>query len=211
MSESKLLLWVDAKCVSPWAMSVYVSLQEKGGNFQLAKVDLDRAENLHPAYQAVSLTSRVPCLIDDEWQLSESTAICEYLEQRFPAASFTPIYPKTLTDLSRAREIQAWIRSDCMALRQERPTEIIFAGQIADMLSPLARKDADKLIALVNQCLQPGQPYLFEQWSVVDLDLAIMLKRLTLASDDVPEWQKKYAESQWNRPAVKSWLVAAMQ
>ena len=47
----------------------------------------------------------------------------EYLEELYPD---TAIYPKDIQARARARQIQAWLRSDLVALRTERPTDVIF-------------------------------------------------------------------------------------
>src|ERR1043165_6189096 len=112
-------LFVDSRYLSPYAMSAFVTLREKRVPFELVTVDLDRAEHLAPAYASLSTTLRVPALDDEGFHLSESSAICEYLEDRFPD---TPVYPSNLQQRATARQGQAWLRSDLMPIRQERST-----------------------------------------------------------------------------------------
>lgn len=109
-------LFIDSNHLSPYAMSAFVALREKAIPFELALVDLQRGEHLAAGYAGVSSTLRVPTLSHDGFNLSESSAICEYLEEAFPA---TPIYPANVQDRARAREIQAWLRSDLMPIRSD--------------------------------------------------------------------------------------------
>ena len=48
MSKSAITLWSDANFFSPYVLSVYVALQEKGLPFTLKTVDLNSGEHLHP-------------------------------------------------------------------------------------------------------------------------------------------------------------------
>ena len=46
-----ICLYVDKKRISPYAMSVYVALKEKGLNFQEKMIDLDLLEQQSLAYR----------------------------------------------------------------------------------------------------------------------------------------------------------------
>lgn len=87
MNQPVITLWSDANFFSPYVMSVYVALAEKGLAFTLKTVDLDGGEHLKPQWQGYDLTRRVPVLEIDGFALSESSAIDEYLEDRFAPPS----------------------------------------------------------------------------------------------------------------------------
>jgi len=206
MNYPNVTLWSDACFFSPYVMSVFVALSEKGIPFSLQHIDLSSQEQLAPPYSEVSLTRRVPTLQIENFLLSESSAIEEYLEERFPAPEFERLYPRDLEKRARAREIQAWLRSDFTPLRQERPTEVLFAGERFAPLSKPAQQSAAKLIAAVERLLPPGQQNLFGEWSIADTDLAVMLNRLVLHGDTMPENVANYAHFQWQRASVQLWL-----
>lgn len=198
-------LYVDSLFASPWAMSVFVALKEKQLDFTLKTVDLEAGAARAPAYRDLSLTSRVPTLVHGDFVLSESSAIQEYLEELFPANQYTPLYPKNSQDRARARQLQAWMRSDFQPLRAERDTEMVFFQKPHAPLSDAARAAADKLLVAAERLIQG--PYLFEQWCVADLDLATMLQRLITTGEPVPEKVAAYAAAQWQRPSVQQWLA----
>ena len=112
-------LYVDANFASPYALVAFVSLIEKGLEFEIEPLDLAAHANHDPNFARTSITRRVPTLIHDNFALSESSAICEYLDETFPG---TRLYPTDPHDRARARQIQAWVRSDLMPIRDERPT-----------------------------------------------------------------------------------------
>jgi glutathione S-transferase len=203
VNDSRLRLYVDAQFTSPYAMSVFVALREKGIEFELSPLDLDAFENQAEDYASLSLTQRVPTLVHGDFALSESSAITEYLEDVFPQ---TPVYPQELRQRAKARQIQAWLRSDLLPIRQERSTLVVFYGLKSAPLSPAAESATRKLIDAAQALLADGREYLFGQWSIADVDLALMLNRLILNGDAVPSALGEYAQRQWQRPTVQEWV-----
>jgi glutathione S-transferase len=196
-------LFVDSQLLSPYAMSVYVGLLENGLTFDLEPIDLAAKANLAPAFAATSLTRRIPTLVHEDFALSESSAICEYLDETFPG---TALYPANPRFRARARQIQAWLRSDLVPIREERSTLVVFCGAKRLPLSADARTAADKLFAVAHALLVGRSDHLFDQWCIADVDLALMLSRLILHGDDVPERLVAYASQQWQRPSVQNWV-----
>jgi glutathione S-transferase len=185
-------------------MSVFVALTEKRLSFEIRTLDLAAGANNDPGYARTSLTQRVPTLIDRDFALSESSAIAEYLDDAYPDPA---IFPTDLRKHARARQIQAWLRSDFMPIRQERPTPTIFYQQpVSTPLSPAAQIASQKLCAGASELLSHGGENLFDQWSIADVDLAIMLNRLIVNGDDVPINLVSYASAQWQHPSVQRWV-----
>ncbi|WP_455917781.1 glutathione transferase [Pseudomonas cerasi] len=203
MHPRPLRLYVDSQFTSPYAMSVFVTLREKGLAFDMLTLDLDTAQNQTADFTQLSLTQRVPTLVEGEFALSESCAITEYLEQVYPE---TPVYPADPQQRARARQVQAWLRSDLLAIRQERSTLVVFYGQKMPPLSPAAEAAVRKLFSATQTLLAGNPPYLFGEWSIADLDLAVMLNRLILNGDSVPTEWVDYAQRQWQRPSVQAWV-----
>ncbi|WP_179402328.1 glutathione transferase [Burkholderia guangdongensis] len=204
MAHGNLRLYVDAQFTSPYAMSVFVALHEKSLPFELLTVDLHQRANHASDYAATSLTQRVPTLVHDGFALSESSAITEYLDETFPGAR---LYPVDRQQRARARQIQAWLRSDLMSVRAERSTEVVFYGAPAAPLSDAAQAAARKLFAAAQTLLASGETNLFGEWCIADADLTLMLNRLVLNGDPVPQRLADYAKHQWQRPSVQRWVT----
>lgn len=184
-----------------------MALAEKGLTFSLKTVDLDSGEHLKPQWQGYALTRRVPVLEIDGFELSESSAIDEYLEDRFASPEWERIYPHDLQKRARARQIQAWLRSDLVPIRTERSTDVVFAGVKKPALSEEGLSSARKLIETASSLLAQGNPNLFGEWCIADTDLALMLNRLILNGDDVPQLLVDYATFQWQRASVQRYLA----
>ncbi|HAU5604803.1 TPA: glutathione transferase [Citrobacter koseri] len=207
MSKPEITLWSDANFFSPYVLSVYVALQEKGLPFTLKTVDLSSGEHLQPSWQGYALTRRVPVLEIDGFELSESSAITEYLEDRFAPPQWERIYPHDLQKRARARQIQAWLRSDLMPIREERSTDVVFAAARKGLLSEAGKESAAKLVATASGLLAHGKPNLFGEWCIADTDLALMLNRLVLNGDEIPEALAEYAAFQWQRASVQRFIA----
>jgi glutathione S-transferase len=197
-----MLLYADSQFTSPYAMSVFVALTEKQISFDVKTIDLAVGANNDPDYARTSLTQRVPTLIDGDFAVSESSAIAEYLEDAYPDP---PIFPTDLQKRARARQVQAWLRSDFMPIRQERPTPTVFCRPVSTPLSAAAQISSQKLCAAALELLSHGGENLFGNWSIADVDLALMLNRLVLNGDEIPNSLVRYARAQWERPSVQRW------
>src|SRR5262245_15082406 len=200
-----LVLHVDGFWNSPYAFSVFVCLKEKGLPFETREVNLHEQAQRSPDFKAKSVTARVPVLEHGAFRLSESSAIVEYLEDTFAPPRYTAVLPAAPRDRARARQIMAWIRSDLMPIREERATHTVFDGHPTAPLSPAGRAAADKLIAVASAFIPDGRTSLFDEFSIADADLAMMLMRLIGNGETVPSKISAFAAAVWERPSVGAW------
>jgi glutathione S-transferase len=200
-----LNLYVDSRFTSPWALSAFQALTEKQLPFTLHAVDLDKGEHKQAPFSALGPLGRVPLLVHGELALAESSAIVEYLEEAFPAPAHAAMLPAGLRERAQARQLMAWLRSDLMALRAERSTEVVFYAPVTTPLSTAGQAAAARLIAIAQQLVK-GE-HLFGQWCIADTELALVLNRLILNGDPVPEALKRYAAAQWQRDSVRQWIA----
>jgi len=71
--------------IGPNPRVVLMFLEEKGAAIDRAFVDIMTGENRQPAFTALNPFGQLPLLeMDDGGHLSESTAICAYIEEKFP-------------------------------------------------------------------------------------------------------------------------------
>jgi glutathione S-transferase len=197
-------LLVDTQYASPYAMSAYVALREKQVDFEVETVDLGAGAQSGADFRAQSLTWRVPTLIHGDFTLTESSAIAEYVDEMFIGQRLYPLDPR---QRARCRQVQAWLRSDLAAVRQERSTEVVFYAAKAGPLSPAAAAAAAKLLQVADALVAPGRTTLCAAWSIADVDLSLMLNRLIMHGDDVAPRLRDYAAAQWARPAVREWAM----
>jgi glutathione S-transferase len=200
-------LYAETLWISPYVFSSHVALREKKASFDVVAVVLIDGANRHPDYHTPSVTGRVPSLEQGGFRLAESSAIAEYLEETLPPPTSARLFPAALRDRARARQIMAWLRSDLVALRDERSTVTMFYPFRLQPLSGQAQRDAERLVRVAEQLVPTDRGPLFGEWSLVDAELAFMLHRLILNGDSVPERVAAYARTQWDRPSVREFAA----
>jgi glutathione S-transferase len=207
LNTTPIYLYVGADYVSAFAMSAFVALKEKGLKFDLRTVDLKGKQQHSSGYREISLTRRVPTLLHGDFTLSESSAIAEYLDEVYPAPRYAAVLPQDGRARARARELQAWIRSDFMPLKGERPADRIYFPETVKPLSEPAQLACDKLLDAADRLIHDDRYGVFGDWCIADTDFALMLNRLVACGDPVSPKVLRYVERQWARPSVQQWVA----
>jgi glutathione S-transferase len=207
-SPARLILHGNAMWTSPYVLSCFVGLTEKKLPFEVQTVALHEGAHRSATFTATSFTARVPALVDGDFSLSESSAIIEYLEDKWPAPGHAPLLPQDLRQRARARQIMAWVRSDLMPIREERSAEYVFYPPDAlppyAPLSAMACKALEKLVSFAERVVPGDAGALFGAWCVADTDLAMMLQRLVKTNEPLPARLRAFAEREWQRPSVQA-------
>lgn len=90
---------------SACAAKVRFALAEKQLDFESRYIDLMRGEQFAPDYVALNPKAVVPTLVHDDAVITESTVICEYLDEVFAEHPLLPSSP-----LQRAR-VRVWTKA----------------------------------------------------------------------------------------------------
>jgi len=209
-TEAPLTLYGNTTWTSPYVLSCFVGLTEKMLPFEVKTLDLQRAEHKQDDYRELSFTARIPTLVDGEFSLSESSAIIEYLEEKWPAPHYAALLPRELKARARARQIMAWVRSDLMPIREERSAECVFYPE-ADLppclpLSAPCKDAVRRLVAFAERLVPSDGGHMFGAWCIADSDLAMMLQRLVKTREPLPSQLRAYAEREWQRPSVQAFV-----
>jgi len=81
---------------------VWLSLEHKQVPYELKVLSFQAREHKQPEFLAVNPRGRVPTIVDGDFALWESTAIVEYLEDRYPER---PLLPRDPRERARVRRI----------------------------------------------------------------------------------------------------------
>jgi glutathione S-transferase len=95
---------------SPFGWRVWLALEHKRIDYEMVLLGADAGDLKQPGFLAVNPRGKVPAITDDGYSLYESTAICEYLEERF-ADSGSRLWPCDLRDRANGRRIVAEVDS----------------------------------------------------------------------------------------------------
>ncbi len=101
------------------AYRVRIAMNLKGLTADARYVHLTRngGEQFSEAYKAINPQGLVPTLVDGDLHLSQSLAIVEYLDEKYPA---TPLLPRDLADRAYVRQLALGISCDIHPLNNLR-------------------------------------------------------------------------------------------
>lgn len=81
--------------ISPNSRRIWITLLEKGVEFELVEVNLG-GEQFKPDFLAINPFHHIPVLVDDGFNIVESLAILDYLEAKYPTPAMLPDQAKEL-------------------------------------------------------------------------------------------------------------------
>ncbi|QLE40227.1 glutathione S-transferase family protein [Nostoc sp. C052] len=96
------MLTLHHASISPNSRRVWITLLEKGLEFELVEIKLD-GDQFKPEFLTINPFHHIPVLVDDGFNVVESLAILDYLEIRYPTPA---MLPKDAKDLAIARMVQ---------------------------------------------------------------------------------------------------------
>lgn len=207
-SMPDLTLYGDANFESPWGFHVMVALDELGLPYKLVPLKFPIADDIRAELRGHAYLGKSPCLAHGDVWLTESSAISEFLAETYAPPAYPLIIPSDRVERARARQVMSWLRTSLAGLREDRPTSSVFKKPVTNPLSEKGRRDADELIRVATELVQPGRESIASTWSVADLDLSLMLMRLVAnAEPTVPSRIADYARATWARPSVRKYLA----
>lgn len=186
-------------------MAPQAVLEEIGAPYEAVKVDLVAKEHERPPYTALNPNGRVPTLVDGDFVIFETAAICQYLAETHPEAGLMP------TELHQRGRHQQWLTY---------MTNTIQVGFIdwfhpdwtfADLDSQAALKAAaeQKLyrnFQVLNDGIGGAAPHLLgAQHTLCDIYLAMMVRWSRFMARPMWQWDnlRRVTEAAYTRPAFQ--------
>jgi glutathione S-transferase len=116
------------------AQKVRITLIEKGLEWETKNVDLFHGEQYRPEYLKINPKGLVPALVHGGEPITESTLICEYLDESFPA-------PRLAPDSARERaRMRLWSKAVDESLH-EGVTEISFSAMFRERMKSMSEEE----------------------------------------------------------------------
>lgn len=103
---------------SPYAWKVWLALEHKALPYEARRMQFDNGDLKTPTFLAINPRGQVPTLVDDGFATYESSAMLEYLEDKYPASG-APLWPADVTARAIARQRAAEILSHIDPLNGE--------------------------------------------------------------------------------------------
>lgn len=187
--------------LSTYARRVTLALAEKNLAMETVVVDMAAREHRGDAYRALNPYGRVPTLVDGDLVLYESTAILEYLEERFPTP---PLMPEAIAERARVR-----MHVKLCDLQMTRQTStIIFPKRFMpkerwrlDEMAQ-AKKELEAHLAVLDRELEGRRFLVTDRFTMADLAYVPFLEFLGLMEIAPPPNVAAWTERLLARPSA---------
>ena len=210
-----LKLYIGNKNYSSWSMRPWVLLRQAGIPFEEVLVRFDSfasGSQFKEAVGPINPQGKVPVLMDGDFAIWDSLAICEYAAERFPEHH---LWPKDVKARARARSVCAEMHAGFPALRSHCPMNIEASlphiGALVWRDQPAVRADVQRIVGMWTELLeQHGGPMLFGEFSVADAYFAPVCARIRNYALPVPGHITDYIRRVFALPGVKAWVEDAL-
>ena len=158
--------------VSPYVRKVLVCLELKGIPY---RIDPIAPFVGNEDFSRLSPLRRIPVLIEGDLVLNDSTVICEYLQDRFPAPS---LYPADPVDRAKARWLEEYADSylgDVVIWRmffQKGVRRFLFNQGTDEEVVRRAREEELPVALDYLEPRLPGDGWIFGELSIADISIA---------------------------------------
>jgi len=200
-----LTLYVGSKRYSSWSLRPYLALAHTGAQFECETILLDQNDT-KANIAAVNPAGKVPVLHHDKIIVSDSLAICEYVNELYPDAK---LWPADRAKRAHARAISAEMHSGFVPLRRDMSMDI--GSNLAGKgHSPEALADARRVMAIWREALSAsGGPFLFGAFTIADAMFAPVATRFVTYGVDLDATCRAYVDAVYALPAMKQWIADA--
>ena len=167
--------------LSPYVRKVLACLELKGLAYEIDPITPFMGDE---RFTALSPLRRVPVLIDDRVTLADSSVICQYLEDRYPAPA---LYPADVTDRARARWLEEYADSRMgdvfiWGLYNQAVIEPYVWNKPRDLaaIQRIVAEDVPPVLDYLETQL-PGEGFLFGALGLADISIAVFLRNAAFA------------------------------
>jgi glutathione S-transferase len=159
-------LVIGTKKWSTWSLRPWLALKHTGAPFTETLIPLRQENNMtEAAILPHSPSGLVPALKSDGLVIVDSLAICEYLNEAFPAAK---LWPDARAARALGRAAAAEMHSGFASLRGECPMTLEAPPRVVE-ISEATQKNVRRIVQLWRGLLgQFGGPFLLGDWSIAD-------------------------------------------
>ncbi len=196
------------KNYSSWSMRPWIAMKVAGIEFDEEIIPL-RQHDTKSQILMRSPAGKLPILMDGSVVIWESTAILEYLNDKFPEAR---LWPSDNAARAHARSVSNEMHAGFTALRRGLSMNIKRIPSAAQV-SPDVQVDIDRIVAIWIDCRtrfgRDGR-FLFGAFSIADAMFAPVINRLSAYAVAVPVPVRSYMSSVMELPAWQQWTSEAL-
>lgn len=199
------ILVIGNRNYSSWSLRGWLAMRKAGVDFEVLRLPLDTSE-FAERIGDYSPSHRVPVLEDEGQHIWESTAICEYVNDRWAEGK---LLPQDVTKRGWARSVMAEMHAGFTELRARMPMNCRADNRVVEIDDAL-QSDINRICAIWAECLEAAEdgPWLFGQWSLADAMYAPVALRFNGYVVDLPPVVRAYVETTLADPDIAEWIEA---
>ncbi|KCV15452.1 glutathione S-transferase family protein [Bordetella holmesii] len=200
-------LLIGNKNYSSWSLRAWLALHAAGVPFREQKLGLF-TEAFDQRLGGVTPAGLVPVLLDGDFAIWDSLAICEYAAERHPELH---LWPAPVRARARARALAAQMHSGFGELRRLLPMNI--EARLPGIDIGPAQQDISRVQAIWQDTLAEyghGGPFLFGRFSIADAFYAPVVSRFTTYGVPAAGPVRAYMDAVQALPAMREWTRDAL-
>lgn len=185
-------------------------LAEKGiDDIEIVMLDVFKGEHRTPDYLAKAGLPNVPALeMDDGTTITESVAICRYLESLYPEPNMLGRDPKETAIIEMwCRRVEMLLATPLMlTVRHTHPALAALEKQVPE-IAESNRKTAERALKMLERRLAEGEFIAADRVTMADVLAATAIDFSRMAKFSVPEEfanVRRWYEAMMERPAAKA-------
>lgn len=204
---NKLTLVIGNKNYSSWSLRPWLLLKQFNVPFEEIRIPLYRPGS-EEALADLSPSGLVPALINGSTTVWDSLAICEYIQELYPASA---MWPRDREPRAIARSICAEMHSGFNAIRQHMPANCrkSYPGKGLDTET---EPEVRRIMQIWRECRSrygKGGSMLFGDFSVADAMFAPVALRFNTYQTDLDEVSEAYKLAILELQGIREWMSAA--
>jgi glutathione S-transferase len=202
----KLTLVIGNKNYSSWSLRPWLLLTQFEIPFEEIRIPLYQTES-KAQINKYSPSGLVPVLINGNFTVWDSLAICEYVQELFPTLN---MWPRDREARAIARAVSAEMHSGFSAVRTHMPMNCkkSFPGK---GLNPDSESQIKRITQLWRECRDKygnDGPMLFGGFTIADAMFAPVAVRFNTYQVELDETSQAYVSAILALPAMKKWVAA---
>jgi glutathione S-transferase len=208
MAEWTLYIWDHN--YSSWSLRGYLCTRLAGITPEIVNLSEHDGEELR-RLREMSPTRLFPLLVHDTGgeplRIWESSAIAEYLAERFPEAPLWPTEPRLR---ALARSVTAQMHAGFSRIRSTMPMNIR-ASYPGTVRPPEVREEIQQVLETWRLCQSVAErgPFLFGDYCVADAFFAPVVLRFVTYDVALDPGSRAYVEAQLEHPFLREWTAQA--
>jgi len=199
-------LVIGNKNYSSWSLRGWLMLQAFEVPFEETRLPLF-TEEFKDGMAARGLSGQVPVLLDDEFKVWDSLAICEYINERYLEGAG---WPEALAARAEARSIVSQMHAGFPALRSE--LTLNCRRQLRVNLSEAAQAEIaviDEMWSGLRERYAADGEWLFGRFTIADVFYAPVALRFESYGIALSPQSEAYKALVLAHPAIQAWVAAA--